>query len=99
MPATLEAGDYEIGLKIKQTNANWVAWDNVVLYYYGQSLTGDVNGDGNVSIADVTAVVNIVLGKDNVKPYLFNHEAADVNRDGEISIADVTALVNIILNK
>jgi len=99
VPATLEAGDYEIGLKIKQTNANWVAWDNVVLYYYGQSLTGDVNGDGNVSIADVTAVVNIVLGKDNVKPYLFNHEAADVNRDGEISIADVTALVNIILNK
>ena len=26
--------------------------------------TGDVNGDGNISIADVTALVNIILGKE-----------------------------------
>ena len=97
--ATLAAGEHELGLKISHTDANWIAWDNVVLYYYGPSLVGDVNGDGSVSIADVTALVNIILGKDHEEPYLYDHMAADVNRDGSISIADVTALVNIILAK
>ncbi|MBP5515110.1 MAG: hypothetical protein J6Y04_10135 [Bacteroidaceae bacterium] len=60
---------------------------------------GDVNKDGEISIADVTALVNIILGKDNIQPYQYDHVAADVNQDGDISIADVTALVNIILGK
>ena len=60
---------------------------------------GNVNKDGIISIADVTALVNIILGKDNTQPYQYDHDAADVNLDGIISIADVTALVNIILGK
>ncbi|MCR5130987.1 MAG: Ig-like domain-containing protein [Prevotella sp.] len=60
---------------------------------------GDVNGDGSVTIADVTALVNIILGKDNTEPYEYDHEAADVNGEDGITIADVTALVNIILGK
>ena len=64
-------------------------------------LIGDVNRDGKVSIADVTALVNIILGKakypDDADKYDF--EAANVNLDNKISIADVTALVNIILGK
>ncbi len=64
---------------------------------YKKVLIGDVNRDGKISIADVTALVNIILGKDNVQPYQYDHEAANVNRDGLINIADVTALVNIIL--
>ena len=62
-------------------------------------ILGDVNRDGNITIADVTALVNIILGKDDDEPHLYNHEAADVNEDGTITIADVTALVNIILGK
>ncbi len=60
-------------------------------------LLGDVNGDGQITIADVTALVNIILGKDTTGQY--NHAAADVNQDNQITIADVTALVNIILGK
>lgn len=64
-------------------------------------LAGDVNGDNQVSIADVTALVNIILGKatpDTNPEYDF--DAADVNGDGGVpTIADVTALVNIILGK
>ena len=60
-------------------------------------ILGDVNGDGQITIADVTALVNIILGKDTAGQY--NHSAADVNGDGQITIADVTALVNIILGK
>ncbi len=60
-----------------------------IQFYY----KGDVNKDGTVSIADVTALVNMILGKTE------KNEMADVNADGDVSIADVTALVNIILGK
>ena len=65
----------------------------------GKNIRGDVNRDGNVTIADVTALVNIILGKDDVTPYRYSHKAADVNEDTSITIADVTNLVNIILGK
>lgn len=59
-------------------------------------IVGDVNADGEVTIADVTALVNIILGKADTTCDL---TAADVNADGKVTIADVTALVNIILQK
>ena len=62
-------------------------------------IIGDVNDDEAITIADVTALVNIILGKDDDEPPLYNHAAADVNDDGTITIADVTALVNLILGK
>ena len=67
--------------------------------YAKASLRGDVNRDGSVTIADVTALVNIILGKDNVQPYKYDHDAADVNTDTSITIADVNALVTIVLGK
>ena len=36
-----EEGNYTLGLYISSTNANWVAWDNVVLYCYGASSVND----------------------------------------------------------
>ena len=60
-------------------------------------LLGDVNGDGKITIADVTALVDIILGKDSAGT--FNRLAADVNQDSSITIADVTKLVDIILGK
>jgi hypothetical protein len=60
---------------------------------------GDVNRDGKITIADVTALVDIILGKDSTEPYRFDHDAADVTQDSKITIADVPALVNIILGK
>ena len=64
-----------------------------------KSVIGDINYDGQISIADVTALVNIIHGKDNVEPYVYNHDAADIDNDGSYTTADVTALVNIILGK
>jgi hypothetical protein len=63
------------------------------------TIIGDVNRDGSITIADVTALVNVLLGKDDAEPYVYDHEAADANADGSITIADVTALVNILLAK
>lgn len=64
-------------------------------------LKGDVNRDGIVSIADVTALVNIILGKATYPADAdkYDFDAAHVNADEDITIADVTALVNIILGK
>ena len=62
-------------------------------------LRGDVNRDGSVTIADVTALVNIVLGKDSAEPYQYDHAAADVNADGSVTIDGATALVNLVLGK
>ena len=63
----------------------------------GSALPGDVNGDETVTIADVTALVNILLGKDKVEPYQYDHDAANVNGDENITKEDITALMNIIL--
>ncbi len=63
------------------------------------STEGDVNKDGKLTIADVTALVNIILGKDEGPDPVFDHSKADVNGDNKVTIADVTALVNKILGK
>lgn len=61
-------------------------------------LTGDINDDGQQSIADITALVNRLLGKQEQSGKLFIPDA-DVNDDSSTTIADVTALVNILLGK
>lgn len=54
-------------------------------------LVGDVDGDGQVSIADVTALIDILLTGSEAPA------AADVDGDGQVSIADVTSLIDILL--
>ena len=53
---------------------------------------GDVNHDGVVDLADVTLLINKVLGADATQ--LYN---PDVNADGKVDVADVTTLVSLIL--
>ena len=75
---------------------DYSAWANPDTGYFTRKLMrGDVNGDSKVTIADVTALVNIILGKTTS----YNTAVADINNDTKITIADVTALVNIILGK
>ena len=51
---------------------------------------GDVNGDGEVNIADVNALIDMILKGNNMP-------SGDVNGDGEVNIADVNAVIDIIL--
>ena len=55
------------------------------------SQTGDVNGDGSTTIADVTLLIDILLNNVNAPA------EADVNGDGFVTIADVTALIDMLL--
>ncbi len=61
-----------------------------------EKLIGDANGDGDVSVTDVTTTVDYILGNSTSNIVLEN---ADVNGDGDIDIADVTLIVDIILNQ
>lgn len=58
-------------------------------------LIGDVNGDGIISIGDVTLFIDYLLGG-NIPN--FRIENADVNEDGNISIGDVTTLIDKLLS-
>ena len=50
--------------------------------------------DGEVAIADVTALIDMLLGGD---PGDYDTWAADCDLDGEIGIADVAALIDYLL--
>lgn len=57
-------------------------------------IRGDVNGDGAVSIGDVTTLIDYLLGSGGN----ISTSAADVNLDDGVSIADVTTLIDYLLN-
>lgn len=52
---------------------------------------GDIDNNGQVAIADVIQIIDVLLnGSDNM--------VADVNGDGQVTIADATDLISIILD-
>jgi hypothetical protein len=57
-------------------------------------MRGDVNQDGEVNIADINAVISVIL-RTFTDPNLIWE--ADVDGNGEINIADVNAIISIIL--
>ena len=59
-----------------------------------QVMPGDVDGNGEVAIADITALLNYLLtgNEDGV-----NKANADCDGNSEVAIADVTALLNYLL--
>ncbi len=57
-------------------------------------LPGDVNDDGVIGIADITSLVDYILGGDADGINLLN---ADADQNGIIGISDVTQIIDIIL--
>lgn len=60
--------------------------------YISSGVLGDVNGDGIVTSADITALYDYLLNNDSS-----NVKNGDVNDDGEITAADITAVYTIML--
>jgi surface protein len=58
------------------------------------SLLGDVDADGNVTISDVTALIDYLLSGNASG---VNLTAADCDLDGSITITDVTVLIDALL--
>ena len=95
--AGLLTDEYEFRVKAVAANGNQSDWSNIELVTLADHgpvyEVGDVNNDGNITIGDVTALINYLLSGGDI-----NTVTADVNGDQGISIGDVTALINKLLN-
>ena len=76
-------------LYVNGTESTW-SMTKEVLLKVGGSIPGDVDGDGKVSIDDVTALINKLLAGTT-------DPAADVDGDGNVTIDDVVELINYLL--
>ncbi len=81
----------DIYLEITSTSNKYTVADITDQFSY---LNGDVNGDREVNINDISLLISIILGYPTDAA---NVQRADVNGDQEISIGDVAAVISIVL--
>ena len=83
-----------VRFRIVQTTGSRVNIDDITVYGRIQDLplSGDVNLDGEVNIADVNCIIGVIMGDPDTY-----EGRADINADGEVNIADINAVIDIIL--
>ena len=74
------------------TTTQYTDYCDLRTFVYREVVAGDVNLDGEITIADVNTLIDMILTGNAV-----GSRSADVNGDGEVNIADVNAVINIIL--
>ena len=73
------------------TTVQFTDYCDVRTFVYRASIPCDVNGDGEVNISDINAVIDVIL-LGSMLP------SADVNGDGEVNIADINTVIDLILS-
>ena len=84
------------GLKFNFT-AEWpggkdyeYGWNVTIALASGDKpLQGDVNEDGAVNVADISAIISVMAGSDE-------YTNADVNGDGSVNVADISNVISIM---
>ena len=71
----------------------WYKFENIE--GFGSVGLGDANCDGEINIADVTTLIDQLLGKNSGSEFYF--ESADLNGNGHLDIGDVTTLIDLLL--
>lgn len=62
-----------------------------------QQLKGDVNADGAVNVADISAIISIMAGDQGSSQESGSAAYdADVNEDGAVNVADISAVITIM---
>ena len=92
-----EAGTFYYKVKAIYTDGTQSRWSNtqrVTLLAGSGHMLGDVNHDGEVSIEDVSLLIDYLMTDDEAGVCL---TCADINGDGEVSIGDVSALIDKLL--
>lgn len=77
-------------LEAYKAHAEWGKFTRIVPFIGAGP--GDLNGDGKLSINDVTGLIDMLLNDEELPAY------CDVNGDGNITINDITALIDMVLN-
>ena len=90
-----EAGNYNVVITFnpEADDMNKITFTATLVPAYTR---GDVDMDGEIGIADVTALIDYILSGNASNISL---EAANTDLDDTIGIADVTTLIDYILNK
>ncbi len=86
---------------VNGTESQTISLADLVKMYFSDgssSLMGDVNDDGEISVADVMLIISYVLG-DLSDSSVFYEDRADLDGNGTISVADISNLVQIILTQ
>ena len=92
-----EAGTFYYKVKAIYTDGTQSRWSNtqrVTLLAGSGHMLGDVNHYGEVSIEDVSLLIDYLMTDDEAGVCL---TCADINGDGEVSIGDVSALIDKLL--
>ena len=91
-----------VSRSITNARLRFVAWKSVVSncgrirkIQAASYNKADVNLDGEVSIADVNAIINVILDKTDDADLI---KRADVNEDKEVTISDINRVIGIILS-
>ena len=89
---TLESGNL-LGVNENSGLSHVIDADGNIIYRGPnyRFFASDITGDGRVDIADVNAVINMMLGK--------SAAPGDVTGDGKVDISDVNAVINAMLGK
>lgn len=96
LPASVEA---------YQSAVIWMNFTQILGDVTTENLPGDVNGDGDITIADANKVIEVIIngggssGGHNHAPTREGKSInADLNSDGEVNIGDLNAIIEYILN-
>ena len=86
---TFQLGE-ESDVEIKASSPKWFKADYFRLTYESAEALkkGDVNGDGEVNISDIVAIINTMAGTATWP--------GDVNGDNSIDISDIVMVINIM---
>lgn len=94
IPMTVTSPITKFVLSSNYNNVTRRCWfDNLKIYKYhnggSSAVKGDVNGDGTVDVADISAIISQMAGT-------AQYAAADVNGDGTVDVADISNVISIM---
>jgi hypothetical protein len=95
----IEAGTYQVtfsGPALPATMKTAIVGEVSVLLDLQLLAKGDINGDGNVNLADATLALQVMSGlyPEGIHP---DYASADVNGDGQIGWAEVMYIMQVVL--
>ncbi len=62
-----------------------------VTYSYSDRLKGDINGDGNIDVADISSIISFMAGSATTGLAVY-----DVNGDGKVDVADIAKVISMM---
>ena len=89
---------WRIGIQTHYTVDGVTTSSNIIYYEIGPkpvTLRGDVNADGQVSVKDVTDMIDYLMGATVTPFHKFN---ADADENNKHSVADVTAIIDYLMS-